>query len=47
MRAEFALLPNRRLGALAVTVLAIPLARRAAATACTAVQPTAPLFRRW
>jgi len=36
-RAEFPLLRDRRLGALAVTVLAIPLARRAAATACAAV----------
>jgi hypothetical protein len=44
---EFPLLRNRGLGPLAVTVLAIPLARRAAATACAAVQPTASLFRRW
>jgi hypothetical protein len=44
--AEFALLPNRRLGALAVTVLAIPLARRGAATDCAAVQAAAALFRR-
>jgi hypothetical protein len=45
--AEFPLLPNRGLGPLAVTVLPIPLARRAAATACAAVQSTASLFRRW
>ena len=45
--AELALLRNRGLGALAVTVLPIALARRAAATACAAVQSTAPLFRRW
>jgi hypothetical protein len=45
--AEFALLRNRGLGALAVTVLAIALARRAAATTCAAVQSAAPLFRRW
>ena len=37
--AEFLPLRNRGLRALAVTVLAIPLARRAAATACAAVQP--------
>jgi hypothetical protein len=30
-----------------VTVLPIPFARRAAATACAAVQPTSPLFGRW
>jgi hypothetical protein len=35
--AESPLLCNRGLGALAVTVLPIPLARRAAATACAAV----------
>src|SRR5262249_40656004 len=35
--AEFALLRNRRLGPIAVTVLSIPLARRAAATVCAAV----------
>jgi hypothetical protein len=45
--AEFALLRNRGLGALAVAVLPIPLASRAAATACAAVQSAAPLFRRW
>ena len=45
--AEFLLLRNRGLGPLAVTVLPIPLARRPAATACAAVQSTAPLFRRW
>jgi hypothetical protein len=44
---EFPLLRNRSLGPLAVTVLSIPLARRAAATACAAVQSTTPLFRRW
>src|SRR5215831_1096223 len=43
---EFPLLPNRGLGPLAMTVLPVPLARRAAATACAAVQSTAP-FRRW
>jgi hypothetical protein len=32
---------------LAVTVLPIALARRAAATACAAVQLAAPLFHRW
>src|SRR5215469_1950274 len=42
--AEFVPLRNRGLGPLAVTILPIPFARRAAATACTAVQPTAPLF---
>src|SRR5262249_62004992 len=36
-----------RVGRLAVTVLAFALARRAAATACAAVQPTAAFFRRW
>jgi hypothetical protein len=30
-----------------MTVLPIPLTRGAAATACTTVQPTASLFRRW
>src|SRR6516164_5673939 len=45
--AEFLPLRNRRLGPLAVTVLAIPLARRGAATACAAVQSTAAFFRRW
>jgi hypothetical protein len=45
--AEFPLLRNRGLGPLAVTVLPIALARRAAATSCAAVQSTAPLFRRW
>src|SRR6516165_2183091 len=45
--AEFLLLRNRGLGPLAVTVLPIPLARRAAATACATVQSTAPRFRRW
>jgi hypothetical protein len=45
--AEFALLRNRGFGSLAVTVLPIPLARRAAAAACAAVQSTAALFRRW
>jgi hypothetical protein len=45
--AEFLPLRNRILGALAVAVLAIPLARRAAATACAAVQSTPPLFCRW
>src|SRR5262249_61452932 len=35
--AEFPLLRNRRLGPLAVTVLPITLARRAAATVCAAV----------
>jgi hypothetical protein len=45
--AEFLPLRNCRLGPLAVTVLPIALARRAAATACAAVQSTAPLFRRW
>jgi hypothetical protein len=45
--AEFALLCNRGLRALAVMVLPISLASRAAATACAAVQSTTPLFRRW
>jgi hypothetical protein len=35
--AEFSLLRNRGLGALAVTVLPVPIARRAATTACAAV----------
>jgi len=39
--AEFLLLRNRGLGPLAVTVLPIALARRAAATACAAVQSAA------
>ena len=42
--AEFLLLRNRGLRALAVTVLPIALARRAAATACAAVQSTAAFF---
>jgi len=46
-RAELLPLRNRGLGALAVSVLAVALARRAAATACAAVQSTASLFRRW
>ena len=46
-RAVFLPLRNRGLGPLAVTVLPIALARRAAATACAAVQLAAPLFRRW
>jgi hypothetical protein len=41
--AEFALLRN--LGALAMTVPAIPLARRAAATVCAVMQSTAFSFR--
>jgi len=45
--AEFLLLRNRGLGALAVAVLPIPLARRATATVCAAVQSTASLFCRW
>jgi hypothetical protein len=45
--AKFPLLHNRGLSALAVTVLPIALARRATATACAAVQSTAPPFRRW
>jgi hypothetical protein len=44
--AEFSLLRNRGLGPLAVAVLPIALARRAAATACAAVQSTTPFFRR-
>jgi hypothetical protein len=42
--AEFLLLCNRGLGALAVTELPIPLARRGTATSCAAVQSTAPLL---
>jgi hypothetical protein len=42
--AEFLPLRNRGLGTLAVTVLPIPLARRAAATACAAVQSTTPFL---
>src|SRR6516225_12241780 len=42
--AEFPLLGNRGLGPLAVTVLPMPFARRAAATACAAVQSTATPF---
>jgi hypothetical protein len=45
--AEFLPLRNRDLGTLAIPVLLIPLARRAATTTCAAVQATAPLFRRW
>jgi hypothetical protein len=45
--AEFLLLCNRGLRALAVPVLPIPFARRPAATACAAVQSTAALFCRW
>jgi hypothetical protein len=45
--AEFLPLRNRDLGPLAVTVLPIPFAGRAAATACAAVQSTAPLFFRY
>jgi hypothetical protein len=45
--AEFLPLCNRGLGALAVTVLPIPLTRRGTTTACGAVQSTPPLFRRW
>jgi hypothetical protein len=44
--AEHLPLRNRALGSLAVTVLPIPLAERRPATACAAVQPTAPLFCR-
>ena len=40
--AELLLLSNRGLGPLAVTVLPIPFARRAAATACAAVQSFRP-----
>jgi hypothetical protein len=43
--AEFLLLRNRGLRALAVSVLAIAPARRAAATGCAAVQSTASFFR--
>src|SRR5262249_29082115 len=43
-RAEFALLRNHGPCALAVTVLPVPFARRAAATACAAVQSTAAPF---
>jgi hypothetical protein len=39
--AEFPLLRNRGLGPLAVTVLPIPLASRATATGCAAVQSAA------
>jgi hypothetical protein len=39
-----AVLRNRGLGALPVCVLPIALARRGAATACAAVQSTAPFF---
>jgi hypothetical protein len=39
---KFSLLCNRGLGPLAVTVLPIPLASRAAATACAAVHGVAP-----
>jgi len=46
-RAESAPLRNRALGPVAVTVLPIPLAGRAAATPFATVQPTASLFRRW
>src|SRR5262245_35628555 len=42
--AEFLLLRNRGLGPLVVSVLPIALARRAAATACAAVQSAASLF---
>jgi hypothetical protein len=45
--AEFPLLRNRGLGPLAVTVLPIPVAKRAAATLCDAVQSAAALFGRW
>jgi hypothetical protein len=41
--AELPPLGNRGPGPLAVTVLPIPFARRAAAIACAAVQSTAPL----
>src|SRR6516165_265286 len=44
--AEFVPLRNRGLGPLAVTVLAIPLARRGTATVRAAVYSTASLFRR-
>jgi hypothetical protein len=39
---QFALLRNRGLGVLAVTVLPIPFARRATATACAAAIDSAP-----
>ena len=42
--AEFLPLRNRGLGPLAVTVLPVPFARRAAATACAAVQSAAALL---
>ena len=42
--AEFLPLRNRGLGPLTVPVLPVPFARRAAATACAAVQSTAPFF---
>jgi hypothetical protein len=45
--AEFLPLRNRGLGPLAVTVLSVPLARRAAATGRAAVQSAAAFFRRW
>ena len=45
--AEFLPLRNRGLGPLAAAVLPVPLATTAAATACAAVQPTAPLFCCW
>src|SRR6516162_6309631 len=45
--AEFPLLRNRGLGAIAMTVLAISLTRRGTATACAAVQSTARFFRCW
>jgi hypothetical protein len=44
---EFVPLRNSSLRPFAVTVLPIPLATRAATTACAAVQSTAPLFCRW
>ena len=47
MDGKFSRAKRTGLGPLAVTVLPIPLARRAAATACAAVQSTAPRFRRW
>jgi hypothetical protein len=42
--AEFLPLCNRAHGPLAVTVLPVPLAKRAAATACAAVQRERPFF---
>jgi hypothetical protein len=45
--AELSALRNSSLGPLAASVLAIALARRPAATACAAVQPTPPLLGRW